>query len=75
MRTITTTIFSWSHSCLTLNYDNENIKSKMRALAAWNNYRGSGAREENSLRDFFLKNWTIGELLSGAPNEDIVQNH
>ena len=47
----------------------------MRALAAWNNYRGSGAREENSLRDFFLKNCTIGRLLSGAPNEDIVQNH
>ena len=47
----------------------------MRALAAWNNYRGSGAREENSLRDFFLKNCTIGGLLSGAPNEDIVQNH
>ena len=27
----------------------------MRVLAAWNNYRGSGAREENSLRDFTLE--------------------
>ena len=81
MRTITTTIFSWSHSCLTLNYDYENIESKMRVLAAWNNYRSSGAREENSLRDFSLEKlydrWaimlvTLIYLLYSGPKKGLV---
>ena len=54
MRTITTTIFTWLHSCLTLNYDNENIESKIRVLAAWNTTGASGTREENTFTDFTL---------------------
>ena len=33
-------LYFYSLSCLTINFDNENVTSKIRVLAAWNNHMG-----------------------------------
>ena len=40
----TRTIFICTHSCSKISYGSENIKSKIRVLAGWENHRGNAKR-------------------------------